>query len=586
MANKFIIEIRTQGFKGAKKDLENVNKQTRSTVRNSNKASTATASFRRQMSGLRNNLLLVSFAFGAAVSTMSKFVKDAANLEESINKFRVVFGGATDDALEFADTLSETFRRSKTDILPLMAALQDTFVPLGFSRKEASKLSQALTQLSFDVSSFQNVASPEVANAFTSAIVGNHEAVRRFGIILTEASVKQEAMRMGLVMANQELSNQDKILARVSIIIGSTKDAHGDLLRTQEDFTNITRELNDVLKDLSVQFGEILLPMAKVIVELGLHFTKTSTIKGYALSLKAVGLAFVYIKRQAILAAFATLRFRSALIKTGYGLAIVAIGELASKFMFAGDEAEDLTQDLLDLDKALNVVVESTNSLSSSYRAMISAQTGSLIALKGEISVVSAEIKTLGIELQSIEAVELSEGIRDIGRSMDFLSSEQRAVITGVESISSSMATAILNAQDMEEAFKSALKAMAAELLAQAATFALLNMFTGGTYGTTTSFLKFAFGHTGGLVTPTGIQKFAGGGSVLGGVDTVPAMLQPGEFVLSKNAVQNMGVESAKAINQGQNAGGLTINISGGIIQDDYVRNELIPAINKAKALA
>jgi len=63
-------------------------------------------------------------------------------------------------------------------------------------------------------------------------------------------------------------------------------------------------------------------------------------------------------------------------------------------------------------------------------------------------------------------------------------------------------------------------------------------------------------------------------------------MLQPGEFVLSKNAVQNMGVESAKAINQGQNAGGITVNISGGIIQDDYVRNELIPAINKAKALA
>ena len=85
-------------------------------------------------------------------------------------------------------------------------------------------------------------------------------------------------------------------------------------------------------------------------------------------------------------------------------------------------------------------------------------------------------------------------------------------------------------------------------------------------------------------MTPTGIQKFAGGGSVLGGVDTVPAMLQPGEFVLSKNAVQNMGVESAKAINQGQNAGGITINISAPLV-DETVIDSIIPAIEKAQRL-
>ena len=32
----------------------------------------------------------------------------------------------------------------------------------------------------------------------------------------------------------------------------------------------------------------------------------------------------------------------------------------------------------------------------------------------------------------------------------------------------------------------------------------------------------------------------------------------------------------------GPQGGGITINISGGVVQDDYVRNTLIPAINKA----
>ena len=35
-------------------------------------------------------------------------------------------------------------------------------------------------------------------------------------------------------------------------------------------------------------------------------------------------------------------------------------------------------------------------------------------------------------------------------------------------------------------------------------------------------------------------------------------------------------------INGPQGGGAVTINISGGVVQEDYVRNELIPAINRA----
>jgi len=68
--------------------------------------------------------------------------------------------------------------------------------------------------------------------------------------------------------------------------------------------------------------------------------------------------------------------------------------------------------------------------------------------------------------------------------------------------------------------------------------------------------------------------------------DETPAILQQGEFVLSKNAVQSIGLESARAINEGRGGRGIQIHIHGGVVQEDYITNELIPAINKAKALA
>ena len=78
-------------------------------------------------------------------------------------------------------------------------------------------------------------------------------------------------------------------------------------------------------------------------------------------------------------------------------------------------------------------------------------------------------------------------------------------------------------------------------------------------------------------------QKFHSGGLVGGQGDT-PIMAQSGEFVLSRSAVQDIGVDTAQRINQGGGAG-ITVNIHGGIVQDDYIRNELLPAISRAEEM-
>ena len=144
---------------------------------------------------LRSKLLLAAFAVGMVSRTLGKYVTAAADVEEVMNKFNVVFGNASDEALEFAQALGLSVGRATSTLVEMMSALQDTFVPLGFTRKASSELSKAMTQLSLDVASFNNAADSDVMRAFQSAIVGNHEAVRSFGIVLTEASLKEEALK-------------------------------------------------------------------------------------------------------------------------------------------------------------------------------------------------------------------------------------------------------------------------------------------------------------------------------------------------------------------------------------------------------
>jgi hypothetical protein len=82
-------------------------------------------------------------------------------------------------------------------------------------------------------------------------------------------------------------------------------------------------------------------------------------------------------------------------------------------------------------------------------------------------------------------------------------------------------------------------------------------------------------------VTKNGVQAFGGGGMVRGG-DNVPILAQAGEFIMKRDSVQSIGLDSLRQMNEtGQPSQSVNINIHGGIVQEDFVRNELIPALNR-----
>jgi TP901 family phage tail tape measure protein len=75
----------------------------------------------------------------------------------------------------------------------------------------------------------------------------------------------------------------------------------------------------------------------------------------------------------------------------------------------------------------------------------------------------------------------------------------------------------------------------------------------GGGGGGSTSMMMMA---KGGMVKP----KYFGFGGFARGTDTVPAMLTPGEFIMSKYAVDTHGVNTMKSLNSGQPVGGAVYN--------------------------
>lgn len=210
--------------------------------------------------GLNFKTLVTGAVAIGAIQVGRSLVSVASAAEEMRGKSSVVFGQFIGEFRNFANELAKDTGRSRVELEAMGASIQDLFVPLGFSREAATGLSKELTKLAVDVGSFNDVADPEVMRAFQSALVGNHEAVRRFGVIISEATLKQELLRMGITKNSNEVDNATKVQARLNLLIAGTADAQGDAIRTADSFANRSRALQSAIKDLSVEVGATLLP--------------------------------------------------------------------------------------------------------------------------------------------------------------------------------------------------------------------------------------------------------------------------------------------------------------------------------------
>ncbi len=219
-------------------------------------------------SSLRNVGSMMTLGITAPLGLLGKsFIDAASDAEETAAKFTAVFKNLSADAEDFVQATAGELGRSTNDLRKYMATFQDTFVPLGFAREEGLEMSKALTGLTMDLASFNNMAEPEVLAALQSAIVGNHETMRQFGVIINQAMLDQELLNMGIEGGAKAATEAQKAQARLNIIIAGTADAQGDALRTSGSFANQVRRLGGQFTEFSEELGNILIPVIKNVIK-------------------------------------------------------------------------------------------------------------------------------------------------------------------------------------------------------------------------------------------------------------------------------------------------------------------------------
>ncbi len=211
---------------------------------------------------LQRALLPAAAAIGTITQVIAPAIRAASDFEEATSKVNVIFGRASKSVKDFANTAARELGQSKQSVLDAAGAFGTFGKAAGLAGEDLSTFTTDFVTLSTDLASFNNTTPEEAVQAIGAALRGEAEPLRRFGVLLNDATLKAEAMNLGIYDGSGALTAQQKILAAQAAIYKQTGDAQGDFARTADGLANKQRTLSALFKDFQIQLGQKLLPAA------------------------------------------------------------------------------------------------------------------------------------------------------------------------------------------------------------------------------------------------------------------------------------------------------------------------------------
>jgi len=199
---------------------------------------------------------------GKSISFISRAGNAASDLNETVAKVGEIFGTATEGVIKFSEGTAKSLGQSQQQALDAAANFGIFGKAAGLTGENLSKFSTDFTVLASDLASFNNTSPQEAINAIGSALRGEAEPLRKYGVLLNDAELRQAALALGLVKTTKEaLTPQQKVLAAQKVIYEQTQVAQGDFARTSEGLANSQRILEASQADLNTNLGKTFLPI-------------------------------------------------------------------------------------------------------------------------------------------------------------------------------------------------------------------------------------------------------------------------------------------------------------------------------------
>src|SRR6056300_681019 len=246
--------------------LDSTSKKIKNTQDQVDKGTKENAKYAAGMSGLSK--AAVAGAAAIAGKSLLDFslsaIQAASSAQEAAGAFGTTFGDASEKLNKQLAQNANLFGLTSAEAQQLISVFGSVAQGIGFTQSESADLSSELFNLAGDIASFNNItagAAP-VLQAFRSALVGEREALKTYGIAITEAEVQTKAFEQTGKTSADALTRQEKALATTALIFERSSVQQGNAAREAAGFAAQTLIARSATQELREELGEQLLPAA------------------------------------------------------------------------------------------------------------------------------------------------------------------------------------------------------------------------------------------------------------------------------------------------------------------------------------
>lgn len=191
----------------------------------------------------------------------------SSQLTEIQNVVDVTFGEYSNLVEAMSQTSITDFGMSELMVKKVSSRFQAMGTAMGFTQGKMADMSIELTKLAADMASFYNVEQEDVAEDLASIFTGSTRPLRTYGLDLTEATLKEWAMKQGMDANIESMSAMEKATLRYNYVLANTGAAQGDFAATANTWANQVRILKQNFEQLGSTIGETLINAIKPVVQ-------------------------------------------------------------------------------------------------------------------------------------------------------------------------------------------------------------------------------------------------------------------------------------------------------------------------------
>lgn len=225
------------------------------------------------------------------ISKLGDSIDIASSLIEVENVVRTTFGNYENLVNDMAKTSIQDFGMSELSVKQYSSRFQAMGVAMGFSQKKMADMSIELTKLTADMASFYDIEQSDVARNLQAIFTGETEPLRKYGLDLTQATLKEWALKNGLDANISSMTQAEKTMLRYKYVMANTVAAQGDFAKTADTWHNQTVILKQSFQELAGIIGTSLINAFKPFLS-GLNFAMTQVINFAETVTNALGAIF------------------------------------------------------------------------------------------------------------------------------------------------------------------------------------------------------------------------------------------------------------------------------------------------------